>query len=128
MMDHTHPSSAKDKDISYIVFAAEDTYSPLFWENGIVGIGYDDEFSIGNTSFSLSHLKGLHEWYQQADKYDPYTSIAEFTTNGMDEWIRQGYQYAKQIKKMIPCNIDFYYAFWIEFGDKEWCSCKARIS
>ena len=64
----------------------------------------------------------------QADKYDPYTDIAQFTTEGMEEWINHGYEFAKQIRKIIPKDIALYYAFWHHFGDGKWRWCKAYIA
>jgi hypothetical protein len=48
-------------------------------------------------------------------------------TEGMEEWINQGYEFAKQIRAMIPKEIGLYYAYWHQFGDGEWRWCKAYI-
>ncbi len=116
-----------EKD-NVIVMDAEDTYSDLFWDEDGAGIGDYDSFFIGNNEYSTSSIVGLKEWFMQADKYDPFTSVTEFTTEGMEEWINQGYEYAKQIRAMIPKNIDLYYCYWHQFGDNHWRWCKAYIA
>mgnify|MGYP004444313405 FL=1 len=95
-----------------IIMCAEDTCSPLFWDEENVGIGEYDLLYVGDDEISLSAISGLKEWYKQADKFDPYSEIAQFTTEGMEEWINQGYEYAKQLRKMIPNDIELYYGFW----------------
>ena len=116
-----------EKD-NVIVMDAEDTYSPLFWDEDGAGIGDYDSFFIGNNEYSTSSIVGLKEWFMQADKYDPFTSVTEFTTEGMEEWINQGYEFAKQLLTIIPKDIKLYYGYWHQFGDKEWVWCKAHIS
>lgn len=111
----------------YIKFMAEDTFAPLIWDDEACGIGYYDSFYIGDKEYSLSSLEGIKEWYFKADKYDPYTDIDQFTTEGMEEWINQGYEYAKQIRAMIPKNIDLYYCYWHQFGDGKWRHCEAYM-
>lgn len=111
-----------------IIIGPDTTYSPLFWEEEDVAIGDYDLFFIGDEEFSTSSIVGLKEWFMLADKYDPYTDIAEFTTEGMEEWINQGYEFAKQLRKIIPKEIKFYYGNWHQFGDDHWRWCKAYIS
>ena len=96
-----------------IIIGPDTTYSPLFWEEEEedVAIGDYDLFFIGDEEFSTSSIVGLKEWFMLADKYDPYTDIAEFTTEGMEEWINQGYEFAKQLRKIIPKEIKFYYGY-----------------
>ena len=111
-----------------VVFQADDTLLPfLFWDNEDKAIGDYESFYIDNIEYSLSSLIGLEDWFMQADKYDPYTDIAEFTTEGMDEWINQGYEYAKKVRAMIPKEIRFYYGYWHQFGDGDWRCCKAYL-
>lgn len=112
----------------YIVFMAEDTFSPLFWDEDDVGIGDDKSFYIGDDEYSISLLIGIKEWFMQADKYDPYTDVTQFTTEGMEDWINQGYEYAKLLRSIIPRSIDLYYGFWHQFGDGRWRCCRAYIS
>lgn len=119
---------SKEDIPKYIVLAPDTTYSPLFWDEEGVAIGYYDYFFIGDDKYSTSQIEGLKEWFMQADKYDPYTDIAQFTTDGMEEWINQGYEYAKQIQAMIPKEIGFYYGFWHQFGDGNWRCCKAYMA
>ncbi len=111
-----------------IVFAPDTTYSPLFWDEEGAAIGDYDYFLIGDEEYSTSSIKGLEDWFFKADKYDPYTDIAEFTTEGMEEWINQGYEFAKQMRAIIPKEIELYYGFWHQFGDVRWRYCKAYIS
>ena len=118
----------KERLPEYIVMEPDTTYSPLFWNDEGMAIGEYDLFYIGDEEYSTSSLAGLAEWYMQADKYDPYTDIAEFTTEGMEEWINQGYEFAKQLRSIIPKEIEFYYGFWHQFGDGEWRCCKAYIA
>lgn len=111
-----------------IVMHAEDTYSPLFWDEDGAGIGDYDSFFIGNEEYSTSSIVGLKEWYMQADKYDPFTCVTEFKIEGMEEWINQGYEFAKQMLTIIPKDIELYYGYWHQFGDGRWRWCKAYIS
>ena len=110
-----------------IIIGPDTTYSPLFWDEDGAAIGDYDYFLIGDEEYSTSSIEGLKEWFLKADKYDPHTEIAEFTTEGMEEWINQGYEYAKQIRAMIPKNIDLYYCYWHQFGDGKWRHCEAYI-
>ena len=112
----------------YVRFMATDTFSPLFWDDEDVGIGYDFCFYIGDEEYDFSSFVGIKEWFQKTDKYDPYTDIEEFTIVGMEEWINQGYEYAKQILKILPKDIKLYYCFWHNFGDGKWRHCEAYIS
>lgn len=111
-----------------IIMGPDTTYSPLFWDEDDVAIGNYRYISIGDEEYSLSSIKGLKEWFMQADKYDPYTDIAQFTTEGMEEWINQGYEFAKQLLAIIPKEIKLYYCYWHQFGDGHWRWCKAYIS
>jgi len=111
-----------------IVIGPDTTYSPLFWDEDDVAIGDYDLFFIGDEEYSTSFLVGLKEWFMQVDKYAPYTDIAEFTTEGMEEWINQGYEFAKQLREIIPKEIKVYYGYWHQFGDGQWRWCKAFIS
>ena len=104
------------------------TYSPLFWDEEGAAIGDVDSFFIGSEEYSTASVEGLIEWFLQADKYDPYSDIATFTTRGMEEWINQGYKLAKKIRAMIPKDYDFYYGYWHKFGDEKWCCCKAYLA
>lgn len=112
----------------YIVFKAEDSFSPLFWDDEDVGIGDANTLCIGNDEFSMSALKGLKEWRSKADKYDPYSDVATFTTDGMEEWISQGYAYARQLRKMIPLDIELYFAFWHRLTNGKWVLWKSFIT
>ena len=111
----------------YIVMNTRDTFSTLFWDDNGCGIGEYGVLDIGDDEISLSEVSGLKEWFRQADKYDPFTVVCQFTNEGMKEWINQGYEYAKQIRKIIPEDIDLYYGFLHQFDDNEWCYCKAYI-
>jgi len=112
----------------YIVFQAVDTFSFLFWDDEDVAIGDYESFYIGDDEYTLTSLEGLKEWFYQADKYDPYTDVAQFTTDGMEEWINLGYEYAKQVRAILPKEVLLYYGFWQQFGDGHWRSCRAYIT
>ena len=75
---------------------------------------------IGDEEYSTSSIVGLKEWFMQANKYEPYTDIAQFTTEGIEEWINQGYEFAKQLRSIIPKDIKLYYGYWHQFGDGKW--------
>lgn len=121
--------SKEDTDIpEYIVMGPDTTYSPLFWDDEGAAIGDYDLFFIGDEEYSTSSIEGLKDWFMLADKYDPYTDIAQFTTDGMEEWINQGYEYAKQLRSMIPNSVKLYYGYWHQFGDGYWRWCKAYIA
>jgi hypothetical protein len=112
----------------YIKFMAEDSFAPLFWDDEACGIGDEESFYIGDIEYPLSSLEGIKEWFLKADKYDPYTDVTQFTTEGMEDWINQGYEYAKLLRSIIPRSIDLYYGFWHQFGDGRWRCCRAYIS
>jgi len=112
----------------YIAMEPDTTYSPLFWDEEGAAIGNYELFYIGDEEYSTAPIEGLKDWFMQADKYDPYTDIAEFTTEGMEEWINQGYEYAKQIRAMLPKEIELYYGYWHQFGDGQWRHCRAYIT
>lgn len=118
----------QDEVSESIVFGPDTTYSPLFWDGEGVAIGDYDSFFIENKEYSTSSLMGLREWFMKADKYDPYTDIAQFTIEGMEKWINQGYEYAKQLCSMIPKSVKLYYGYWHQFGDGHWRWCKAYIA
>lgn len=101
-----------------IFFFALDTASPLIWRDKDTGIGDVNSFYIGEEEYSLSTLKGLKEWFSQADKYDPYTKVAAFTTEGLVEWNNQGCQYARQIKEMLPRDMKLFYCHINGEGEK----------
>lgn len=111
----------------YIVLKAIDSSSLLFWDDKDVGIGDVDSFYIGDDEYSMSSLEGLNEWFLQADIYDPFEVFGEFTTEGMEEWINQGYEYAKQLRALIPKDVKLYYAYLHQFGDGKWRHCEAYI-
>lgn len=85
-----------------IIIGPDTTYSSLFWNEKGAAIGDYDLFFIGDEEYSTSSIVALKEWFMQANKYDPYTDVAEFTTEGMEEWINQGYEFAKQLRAIIP--------------------------
>ena len=111
----------------YIAMEPDTTYSPLFWDEEGAAIGDYELFFIVDDEYSTASIEGFKDWFMQADKYDPYTDIAEFTTEGMEEWINQGYEYAKQIRALIPKEIGFYYGFWHQFGNGQWRYCRAYL-
>ena len=112
----------------YIIFMAEDTFSSLIWDDEDCGIGDVDCFRIGDKEYSLESLEGIKEWFYQADKYDPYSDVTDFQVEGMEEWINKGYQYALQVRDILPDNIALYYGFWHQFGDGKWRYCRAYLS
>lgn len=63
-----------------------------------------------------------------ADKFDPYTDISEFTTEGREEWVNEGHRLAVEVRKLLPKNVDLYYGFWHQFGDSKWRHCRAYIA
>ena len=111
----------------YIIFMAEDTFSSLIWDDEDCGIGDVDCFRIGDKEYSLESLEGIKEWLYQADKYDPYSDVTDFQVEGMEEWINKGYQYALQVRDILPDYIALYYGFWHQFGDGKWRYCRAYI-
>ena len=112
----------------YIIFMAEDTFSSLIWDDEDCGIGDVDCFWIGDKEYSLESLEGIKEWFYQADKYAPYSDVTDFQVEGMEEWINKGYQYALQVRDILPDNIALYYGFWHQFVDGKWRYCRAHIS
>ena len=117
-----------EKKPKYIVFDPDTSYTSLIWDDEGAAVGEYDYFFLGDEEYSLSPIKGLKEWYLQIDKYDPYTDIAQFSTEGMEEWINQGYELAKQLLDIIPQDVGLYYGYWHQFGDGKWRHCKAYIS
>ena len=117
----------QDDYTRYIIFMAEDTFSSLIWDDEDCGIGDVDCFRIGDKEYSLESLEGIKEWLYQADKYDPYSDVTDFQVEGMEEWINKGYQYALQVRDILPDYIALYYGFWHQFGDGKWRYCRAYI-
>ena len=93
----------------FVIFMADDTNSPLFRNDKGVGIGDVESVCIGDEVYSLSTLKELKEWFLKADKYNSVKESEQFTKEGMDDWIKQGNDFALQIRNMIPCDIMLYY-------------------
>jgi hypothetical protein len=89
-------------------------------------IGDCDGVWIDETFYKIE-FPGFVDWYRKADIFDPYSDVATFQTNGFEEWINQGYEYAVMLREMLPSDVDVYYGFWKDFGDKRWIFCKAYI-
>lgn len=100
----------------------------LFWDDKACAIGDFESFYINEEEYQLSSLDGLEEWFKQAAKYDPYAVVEPFTTEGMEEWINQGYRFAKQVREILPGGIDLYYQYWHQFDDSEWVACRALVN
>ena len=111
-----------------ITFMAEDAFSGPFWDEEGTDIGDCESFFIDDVEYDVTSLCGLKEWFLQANKFDPYTDVGTFTNKGREEWVNQGYEYVKLLRKMIPKNIALYYGFWHQFGDGYWRYCKAYIA
>lgn len=118
----------KENKPDAIIMEPDTTYSALFWDEEGAAVGDFDLFFIGDEEYSTASIEGFKDWFMQTDKYDPYTDIAEFTTEGMEEWINQGYEYAKQVRAILPKEIEIYYSFWHQFGDGKWRHCRAYIT
>lgn len=110
-----------------ILFAENSCVGP-FWENGFCNIGDCNELWVDDVMYRID-FPGFKEWYMQADKYDPYSDVeVKFNAAGYDDWVKQGYKYAVMLRKLLPQEIDVYYAFWKDFGDNQWRYCKAYIT
>ena len=109
-----------------VILHAEDTYSGPFWDDDSCMIGDCDGVWIDETFYKIE-FPGFVDWYRKADIFDPYSDVTIFQTNGFEEWINQGYEYAVMLREMLPSDVDVYYGFWKDFGDKRWIFCKAYI-
>jgi hypothetical protein len=110
-----------------VILHAEDTYSGPFWDEDSCEIGRTDALYIDKKEYKVD-FPGFKEWYNKADKYDPFTDVEVFQKEGFDEWVNQGYFYAVMLRNMLPLDIDVYYGFWKDFGDGNWRYCKAYIT
>lgn len=110
-----------------VILHAGDTCSGPFWDADNCEIGRYDSFSIGGTEYKIT-FSGFREWYEQADRFDPYTDVEVFNIDGFDDWVNQGYTFAVMLRKILPKEVDVFYAFWKNFGDGNWRYCKAYIS
>lgn len=114
--------------IKQVILHAETTYVGPFGEDGFCNIGEYNELWIDGVKYDID-FPGFKEWFFQADKFDPYSDEEdEFNVEDFDNWVNQGYQYAIMLRKLLPKDIKVYYAFWKDFGDKNWRYCKAYIS
>ena len=110
------PNAGKERDSIYnrmkltimeedipkaIIIGPDTTYSPLFWDEDGAAIGDYDYFLIGDEEYSTSSIEGLKEWFIKADK---------------------------QLRAIIPEDIDVFYGYWHQFGDNHWRWCKAYIA
>ena len=111
----------------FIYMTADEILPFLFWDDKGCAIGDFESFYINEEEYLVSSLEGLEEWFKQASKYDPYEVVEPFTTGGMEEWINQGYRYAKQIREILPKDIELYYQYWHQFGDSKWVACRALV-
>lgn len=113
-----------------ILFMAEDTFSGPFWTRGgacDIG-GCETVFLENDVEIDVSPIKTLKKWYSQADKYDPYSAVEEFQPEGFQDWVNEGFEIAKQIKKILPKEVELYYGFMHDFGLSNWGYCETRIN
>ena len=72
-----------------VVLHAESTYTGPFWDENGAEAGDCNSFEIDGTYYKVN-LPGFKEWYSQADKYDPYSDLADFQLAGFEEWVNKG--------------------------------------
>ncbi len=109
-----------------VTLHAETTSAGPFWD-GFCNIGEYNELWIDDVKYDITFPR-FKEWYNQADKFDPYSDVDVFQINGFDDWVNQGYEYAVMLRKLLPKEIDVYYGFWKDFGDGYWRYCRAYIT
>lgn len=89
-------------------------------------IGNSKKIQIDDKLYTVD-FPNFHSWLKQTRKYSPYSNPKGFTTDGLEEWINQGYNYAIMLRRLLPSHIDVYYGFWKDFGDGTWRFCKTQI-
>lgn len=67
-----------------VLSPTETSYGDLFWDEEGTSIGDAEMIFLDKENISLSSLKGLKEWFLQADKYDPYT---EYPLSQLMAWM-----------------------------------------
>ena len=108
-----------------ITLHADDvTFGPFQDELGY--IGNSKEIQIDNKLYTID-FPGFHSWLKNIRRYSPYSNPKGFSTDGLEVWINQGYNYAIMLRKLLPHHIDVYYGFWKDFGDGTWRFCKTQI-
>jgi hypothetical protein len=129
MVDYSKEDCTLKKPKEEIQLMAADVYFGPFWTHGgAKWIGDCDSFSLmDGREVDVSSVKGLKEWFSQAEKYDPYCVFEEFQPKGFEDWVNKGYELALEIKKLLPKDVVLYYAFSHKFGDSKWTICETRI-
>ncbi len=95
-------------DVTAVVHMWPEWGDGLFWvADGCCGNA--DSFSLEGTTYDLTSIEGLREWYDDMDN------------NGLnwneDQWNShkgKGYGLAKKIRNLLPNNIDLYYE-WLDY-------------
>lgn len=84
----------------------------LFWDEEMYNIGGWDCLFIGETGNSigvdLSSVDGLKDWYIEWDSESLYHP-QHWTDSQWNEWWERGLKLAKEVKKLLPENVDLLY-------------------
>ena len=81
----------------------------LFWDLHGVNVGFPDVvFLKDGTGIDLTGVKGLSEWFYE---WDEESTQRKSGWNDSDwiAWRQRGYELAKQVRKLLPAHVDFYY-------------------
>lgn len=86
----------------------------LFWGRGVDGVGccLGDADSLSTYSageINLASIQGLREWYNE---WSSAPIPDKWTKKQWDDWYKRGYEFAKQVRKLLPDTIDLYYYDW----------------
>ena len=96
---------------NYVIMWAEWS-NALFWCGRC--LGNPDRIYADGKWIDLSDINGLREWYEEFDNSEP---CVEWEKNELEDWMRRGRQFAFEIRRRLPANIDLYY-YWMPFIHK----------
>jgi hypothetical protein len=86
----------------------------LFWDLKGVSCGDFTRIYLDNDiEIDLTGINGLKEWFREWDSESLYHKKG-WTDSEWKEWWNRGYELAKQIKKLLPYYVDFYYMWKTE--------------
>lgn len=81
----------------------------VFWDIDGANCGdCDCLFLADDTKIDLSGISGLKEWFSEWDSESLYHTKG-WGDLQWQEWWQRGFELAKQIKKLLPETVDFYY-------------------
>ena len=100
------------EDMRYTILMDPDYGEALFWDKHGCNIGGYDYLFIGDESnvieIELSSIDDLKEWFWEWD-HESLNHTNNWTLTQWKEWWERGLKLAKEIKAILPKNVDLYY-------------------